>query len=117
MAMLNSGHPMTSQGAVRLLTRLWWDDGIDILIQWLDLSSSRRKSALKALVDIGELQFRLVKAGESFHLLHNGRNSLRPFLYYLPAVLNHPKQFLKFGLCSARTILIFVADSLQFVDS
>jgi hypothetical protein len=54
MAMLNSGGPMTSQGALRYLTRLWWDDCIDILIQWFNLSSSRRKSALKALVDIGE---------------------------------------------------------------
>ena len=54
MAMLDSPHPNTSHGAVRFLTRLWWDDCIDILIQRLDSSSSRRKSVLKALVDIGE---------------------------------------------------------------
>lgn len=39
---------------MRLLTRLWWDDSIDLLIQSLDASSSRRKTAFKALVDVGE---------------------------------------------------------------
>jgi len=53
LSMLVSQHPYTACGAIRLLTRLWWDDCIDILIQQLDASKSRRKSALKALVDIG----------------------------------------------------------------
>ena len=54
MAMLGSPHAGTVHGAMRLLTRLWWDDCIDLLIQKLDSSSSPRKGALKALVDIGE---------------------------------------------------------------
>ncbi|MFC1712131.1 HEAT repeat domain-containing protein [Candidatus Poribacteria bacterium] len=53
LALLNAPHPFTSAGATRLLTRLWWDDSIDMLIQRLDSSSSPRKSALRALVDIG----------------------------------------------------------------
>jgi hypothetical protein len=40
-------------GAIRLLTRLWWNDSIDLLIQRLDCHSSRRKSVLKTIVDIG----------------------------------------------------------------
>jgi len=54
LAMLYSDRTPTSNGAMRHLTRLWWDDAIDLLIQFLDASSSRRKSAFKALVDIDE---------------------------------------------------------------
>lgn len=53
LAMLESEHPHVACGAVRFLTRLWWDDCIELLIQQLDASKSRRKTALKALVDIG----------------------------------------------------------------
>lgn len=54
MAMLNSGHTHTRNGAIRFLTRLWWDDCIQMLIDLLDSSSSSRKVALKSIVDIGE---------------------------------------------------------------
>jgi hypothetical protein len=54
LALLDSPRPSTMHGAVRYLTRLWWDDSITILIERLDSSSSRRKGALKALVDIGK---------------------------------------------------------------
>ena len=54
MSMVNAAHPFTSAGAIRFLTRLWWDDCIDILIQRLDSGSSSRKSALRALLDIGK---------------------------------------------------------------
>lgn len=53
LAMLD-GPQLTMHGAVRYLTRLWWDDSVDLLIERLGSSSSRRKGALKALVDIGE---------------------------------------------------------------
>jgi hypothetical protein len=54
MAMLNSDHPHTRNGAIRFLTRLWWDDCIQMLIKLLDSSSSPRKIALKSIVDIRE---------------------------------------------------------------
>jgi hypothetical protein len=54
LAMLSSHHPHTRNGAIRFLTRLWWDDSIQMLISLLDSSSSPRKMALKSLVDIGE---------------------------------------------------------------
>jgi len=54
MAMLNSRHTHVRNGAMRFLTRLWWDDCIQMLIRFLDSSSSPRKMALKSIIDIGE---------------------------------------------------------------
>lgn len=66
MAMLNSRHPHTRNGAMRFLTRLWWDDSIQILINLLDSSSSPRKMALKSIIDIGEPAVKpLIQAVES----------------------------------------------------
>jgi len=65
-AMLNSHHPHTRNGAIRFLTRLWWDDSIQMLISLLDSSSSPRKMALKSIVDIGEPAVKpLIQAMES----------------------------------------------------
>jgi len=69
MSMLNAQHPFTSAGAARFLTNLWWDDCIDILIQRLDSGSSSRKSALRALLDIGE-----PAAKPLLHALQTSRN-------------------------------------------
>jgi hypothetical protein len=65
-AMLNSHHPHIKNGAIRFLTRLWWDDSIQMLISLLDSSSSPRKMALKSIVDIGEPAVKpLIQAVES----------------------------------------------------
>ena len=51
---------------MRFLTRLWWDDCIQMLISFLDSSSSPRKMALKSIVDIGEPAVKpLIQAVES----------------------------------------------------
>jgi len=54
LAMLDSHHAHTRNGAMRFLTRLFWDDCIQMLISSLDASSSPRKMALKSIVGIGE---------------------------------------------------------------
>jgi hypothetical protein len=65
-AMLSSHHPHTRNGAIRFLTRLWWDDSIQMLISLLDSSSSPRKMALKSLVGMGEPAVKpLIQAVES----------------------------------------------------
>ena len=54
LRMLDNGNAAASNGATRFLTRLWWDDAVDLLIRQLDASSSRRRCARRALVDVGE---------------------------------------------------------------
>ena len=66
MAMLSSHHTHVRNGAVRFLTRLWWDDCIQMLIDLLDSSSSTRKVALKSIADVGEPMVKpLINAVES----------------------------------------------------
>ena len=65
-AMLNSHHAHVKNGAIRFLTRLWWNDSIQMLINFLDSSSSPRKMALKSILDIGEPAIKpLIQAVES----------------------------------------------------
>ena len=54
LAMLEAPLSHVVHGAFRLLTRLWWDDCAELLIGHLDSSASRRKGAVRALIDIGE---------------------------------------------------------------
>lgn len=65
-AMLNSHHPHIRNGAIRFLTRLWWDDSIQMLISLFDSSSSPRKMASKSIIEIGEPAVKpLIQAVES----------------------------------------------------